>query len=230
MQPAKICVPIVASTGAELQQRCQMASAAAPDYLEWRVDYLENLEELPIILRWMQRNLTIPLIFTWRTQHEGGHEISREQYQWVVRQAVDSRVPAYLDLEFAGVDYDSLLQYAQAQGMPVIASWHDFALTPPAAELAERLEVMRQSGAEMVKVAVMPQTSRDVLRLLDVAADFSSRCAAPLIAIAMGELGIITRIGGALFGSTITFATVGAESAPGQLSVDRLRKIWKLAD
>ena len=46
---------------------------------------------------------------------------------------------------------------------------------------------------------------------------------APLIAIAMGPLGVITRIGGAFMGSCLTFGTAGQASAPGQIDTLKLR-------
>ena len=47
----------------------------------------------------------------------------------------------------------------------------------------------------------------------------------PLIAIAMGQMGIVTRIAGESFGSDITFGTVGEQSAPGQIHVNDLKLI-----
>ena len=46
---------------------------------------------------------------------------------------------------------------------------------------------------------------------------------APLIAISMGPLGAITRVGGELFGSCLTFGAVGQTSAPGQMDARALR-------
>src|SRR5699024_4483861 len=45
----------------------------------------------------------------------------------------------------------------------------------------------------------------------------------PLVTMSMGSLGAITRIGGGVFGSAATFATVGPASAPGQLPAAGVR-------
>ena len=43
--------------------------------------------------------------------------------------------------------------------------------------------------------------------------------------MAMGDLGKVTRVSGELFGSCLTFASVGRASAPGQIAVDELDRI-----
>ena len=43
--------------------------------------------------------------------------------------------------------------------------------------------------------------------------------------MAMGQMGIITRIAGESFGSDITFGSVGEVSAPGQLEINDLKLI-----
>ena len=51
-----------------------------------------------------------------------------------------------------------------------------------------------------------------------------------IIGICMGGEGMITRVYGPALGGYLTFASLGEgkSSAPGQLSVDDLRKTWKL--
>jgi 3-dehydroquinate dehydratase-1 len=41
--------------------------------------------------------------------------------------------------------------------------------------------------------------------------------------MAMGPLGVVSRLAGEVFGSVLTFGTVGAASAPGQVDAARLR-------
>ena len=65
----------------------------------------------------------------------------------------------------------------------------------------------------------------DVARLLKITGRTSINMEKPLITVAMGQMGIVTRIAGESFGSDITFGTVGESSAPGQLHVDDLKVI-----
>ena len=51
-----------------------------------------------------------------------------------------------------------------------------------------------------------------------------------IIGICMGEFGSPTRVLGPLYGGYLTFASLGEgkASAPGQLTVEDLKRIWKL--
>jgi len=49
-----------------------------------------------------------------------------------------------------------------------------------------------------------------------------------IIMIAMGSLGMISRLSGEIFGSAITFASVRNASAPGQISVTDMKSILQL--
>ena len=64
----------------------------------------------------------------------------------------------------------------------------------------------------------MPKNKKDVITLLDASSEIKDF---PIIAISMGELGIISRI----FGSVITFASAKRSSAPGQLEAMKLKYI-----
>lgn len=59
------------------------------------------------------------------------------------------------------------------------------------------LEKMCAGGADIVKLAVMPQNYKDVLNLLDVTAQFREENPdTPVITMSMGSLGGISRISG----------------------------------
>jgi 3-dehydroquinate dehydratase-1 len=70
----------------------------------------------------------------------------------------------------------------------------------------------------------MPQSEEDVSRLLSVAKAVCDEFDRPLIAIAMGRLGTVSRTEGERYGSAMTFAALGQGSAPGQIPVDQLRR------
>ena len=71
---------------------------------------------------------------------------------------------------------------------------------------------------DIVKVAYMPKSKKDVIILLDAISEIKDF---PVIAISMGKLGTITRI----FGSVMTFASFKSSSAPGQLEAMKLKYI-----
>ena len=88
---------------------------------------------------------------------------------------------------------------------------------------------MEAAGADAAKLAVMPRDDGDALRLLAACrAATGGRLAIPVVAIAMGPLGVVTRVIGHGAGSALTFAAAatGQGSAPGQLTVEQLRHYW----
>jgi len=82
---------------------------------------------------------------------------------------------------------------------------------------------MQDMGADIAKIAVMPNSTTDVLTLLIATAEMFERYAdRPLITISMSPRGVITRLTGELFGSAATFGSVDKTSAPGQIPVTEL--------
>ena len=82
---------------------------------------------------------------------------------------------------------------------------------------------MQDMGADIPKMAVMPQTKKDVLTLLsateEMASDYADR---PIITMAMAGLGSISRIACEAFGS-------GAQaSAPGQIGAEKLHQALQI--
>ena len=103
-----------------------------------------------------------------------------------------------------------------------------FVKTPPREEIISRLERMEQLGADICKVAVMPHTPEDVLTLLSATEERARVSGVPLITMAMGPLGTVSRVCGELVGSCLTFGTLGAASAPGQLPAEKLAQTLEM--
>ena len=111
----------------------------------------------------------------------------------------------------------------------VVASNHEFFTTPKPDELVRRLKCMDEMGADLPKLAVMPKTERDVLNLLSATlAYYEAGGEKPVITMSMNQLGVVSRLAGELYGSSMTFATVGKTSAPGQLSIDKVRAVLQM--
>ena len=86
---------------------------------------------------------------------------------------------------------------------------------------------MQMRQADICKIAVMPRDATDVLTLLSATNEMYTHYASvPIVTMSMGQLGMISRVTGQLFGSALTFGSAKA-SAPGQLSVQVLRNYLK---
>lgn len=104
-------------------------------------------------------------------------------------------------------------------------SSHNFDKTPADGELVMKLGVMRQFDADFGKIAVMPHSLKDVLQIMGLSQKMQGLASVPLILIAMGDLGKITRVAGELMGSVMTFAALEESSAPGQIDITEMSRI-----
>lgn len=232
----KICAPIVGRTREEILLQAKKLKAAGPDLAEWRADWFEKAgekEELKGILELLRGELGgMPLLVTFRTGQEGGEqEISLEDYEEFLSEVLASGQADLIDVElFMGEEFLSgIVEKAHRKNVKVIASNHDFEKTPNTGEIVERLCRMQKAGADLLKLAAMPRDPGDVLTLL--AATWQMKeCYArqPVITMSMGGTGVISRLAGEIFGSAMTFGSVGKASAPGQVGAEELREVLGL--
>ena len=118
---------------------------------------------------------------------------------------------------------------AHACGVKVVASNHDFDKTPDKEDIVGRLRKMQDLGADIPKIAVMPQSKLDVLTLLSATEEMNRLYAdRPIITMSMAGTGVISRLCGEVFGSALTFGAAGKASAPGQMGVNDLNTVLNL--
>ncbi len=90
-------------------------------------------------------------------------------------------------------------------------------------EMERRLLEQQALGADIAKIAVMPESKQDVLTLLQVTERMSKASSIPIITMSMAADGLISRLVGEVFGSCLTFGSAVEASAPGQIPADELR-------
>lgn len=231
----KICVPLIGKTEEEIQEAAHSALDGGADLVEWRADFFEGLfseERMKAAWKMLRGELgDLPLLFTIRTRAEGGEvEISIEDYTRLNADAAASGCVDLIDVEVARGDDVAFLvtEAAHENGIKVIGSYHDFQKTPKKEDLIMKLCKMQEVEADIAKIAVMPRSARDVLVLLDATLAMKElHDETPVVTMAMGDLGKVTRISGEVFGSAITFGTLGEASAPGQMPVEMLETCMK---
>lgn len=150
--------------------------------------------------------------FTFRSAKEGGEQaISTEAYIALNRAAIDSGLVDTIDLElFTGDDQvKETVAYAHAHDVKVVMSNDDFHKTPEAEEIIARLRKMQSFDADIPKIALMPQSTSDVLTLLTATLEMQEQYAdRPIITMSMAKTGVISRLAGEVFGSAATFGAV----------------------
>ena len=214
---------------ADLMKQAQRAGKEpGVDAVEWRVDLYEHAlwpAQVLAALRAMRTALgDIPLLFTCRTAREGGElEISKEDYYALNLTAARSGLVDLVDVETdTAEDVAEHIAQLHELGVKVVASHHDFEQTPEDAVLRACLVQGWEVGGDISKLAVMPQNEEDVARLLAVTKSVRDEFDRPLIAISMGKQGVASRVEGERYGSAMTFAALGQNSAPGQIPVAEL--------
>ncbi len=227
----KICVPIVGMTREDICHSLEQLKMASYDLVEWRLDWFEEATDLSVVVamaKEIKSQIHGPLLVTFRSKREGGQrEISFEEYHQLNLALAESGEADLVDVEFASgrMARNHLIAELKRRGVKVICSSHDFEKTPESSRMMQRLFQMKETGADVVKLAVMPRKKQDVLRLLSVTEEADRLLDCPIITMSMGPMGGISRMMGEYFGSCVTFGSAGEVSAPGQMDSKELQEI-----
>lgn len=226
----KICIPLVSNTIEGILEEIAGIKNHPVDLVEWRMDTFSAVPHLDKVLHGLEKIRTalldIPLLCTFRTIQEGGKtKLSPAMYVSLLTTIISSGYADLIDIELSqGVTIiRPLIALAKQHHVKVILSNHVFQKTPTQEEIIERLLSMQTLGADIAKIAAMPNHQKDVLTLLQATIVMSQEKASiPIVTMSMGHLGAISRMVGESFGSSITFGSVKEVSAPGQIPVDEL--------
>ncbi len=232
----KIIVPIVETTRKEIIRKAESLADVRVDIVEWRADWFEEAADpaaVEEVLKGLRSALgNTPLLFTFRTLREGGEKaIDPQDYAALNISVARSGFADLIDVEiFTGDEIvREIIESAHERGVKIVGSSHDFDRTPEKEEIVGRLKKMQQMGADIPKIAVMPQSRKDVLTLLlateEMTAEYADR---PIITMSMSGTGLISRLCGEVFGSSCTFGAVGKASAPGQMNAEDLDTVLEL--
>ena len=221
--PLRICVPVVEATVNRARGRYQRAARKGL-WTEIRLDYLE--EPTPDLQK-LFRSLPGPVIATNRLAAEGGRWTGTEADRLaLLAQALNLGVTC-LDVELAADAGFRREVWARRGKTRLILSWHDFAGTPDAARLEAVLDEMLASEADVVKLVALAREPADNLRMLSLI----PKAQGPRQGrhrLLHGAVGKWSRIAAPLLGSWLTFAPFSKQgaSAPGQLTVNDLKRVW----
>ena len=226
----RVCVPVCAKSFAEMEQACRRASEFA-DVIELRLDCLENSELIPF-LKFVRRTLAGHFILTFRPSEQGGHRVLGRPERaafWEKTFKADLKADFDADLKadlLCDIEADLVLE-SSFDWPHVIVSHHDFNGVPH--DLEALYERLAATPARIVKIAVTANDITDcipVFHLLDRAINEQRE----LIAIAMGNAGIATRILGPSRGAYLTYGSLEDETAtaPGQVNARQLRSVYRI--
>ena len=230
---ARVCVPVMGKTTEEVLQQLKSVVEMEPDIIEWRGDFFEtdnNEGYLNVLKQMKDVNENIPVIFTIRTDSEGGNKkIGWNEYcdlcLFIAEKGKEFNVE-FVDVEvFKDDKANELINSLHEKGMNVIGSNHHFDKTPGKEEMVKILSTIEKSGADVCKLAVMPRDKKDVEVLIEASKETDEKIKAPIITMSMGELGAVTRVIPKITKTSVTFAAGVSASAPGQPGIKVVRKL-----
>jgi shikimate dehydrogenase/3-dehydroquinate dehydratase type I len=214
---------IMANDSHTAAQHIEQASLNA-EVIEWRLDYWRNLDFNEMAQ--LRRKMRLPVIFTLRKKSQGGRCERPQAQRWVLLQRLAELSPDYLDLEYDTpvVWLDELRR--RHPHLKIIGSYHDFTGTPD--DLPALIQSLRACAFDLIKIATFAHTICDTLRLLIFLRENSGKY--PMIGLAMGEYGQISRILAPVMGGLFTYGclTPDAAAAPGQLTMTELTDTYRV--
>ncbi|WDZ49829.1 type I 3-dehydroquinate dehydratase [Acinetobacter vivianii] len=233
--PVKTIVPITAKTKEQaIAQAKVIAANADADLAEFRIDLLSFASDSKQVIalghELKQILGTKPMIATIRTHNEGGQlTISDADYGKTYQAYLQQPFMDMLDVEMFRDQQivKNTVKLAHAKKVLIVMSNHDFQKTPAEAEIIKRLLKQDELGADILKIAVMPQSKQDVFTLMNATLKVSQQSKKPLLTMSMGKLGTISRIATANMGGSFSFGMIGEASAPGQIDVTQLKQFLK---
>ncbi len=234
-----LCVPILAEDADSALRHAVDAQRKGADLVEYRVDRLfDGSDESRAACLRLADESPLPCIVTCRTSREGGEYDGPDDERVALIEALGTadRPPRYLDVELSTLERSANLRQKirlavqhpaqlREQRPSLILSLHDFDRRPP--DLIRRLGAMQgEDAAAVLKIAFRARSLRDNLELFDLVVERDR----PLIALAMGEFGLMSRILAPKFGAFLTFASLHPSevTAPGQPTIDELVELYRV--
>jgi 3-dehydroquinate dehydratase I len=207
MKKIKICAVVTGSSLKEFLENLDQVQEIS-ELVELRVDKIKNLNEKDLLL--IRKKTIKEAIFTCRDKK-------------IILQAMKIGFD-YVDIEFNLI---KKIDFEKPKDTKIIISYHDFKKTPSGKELEKITSQMKKYKNDTIKIATLIIKKSDNLKLFGLL--LNKKIEERMIIVGMGEKGKITRILGPILGSYLTYAsTKFGKTAPGQIDVIKLKKIYKL--
>lgn len=250
--PTLLCVPIMVKDEDSALADAALAKSLGADLVEFRVDEFfsginstddpdrtAEREQLAVVR--LVSASPLPCIATCRPTWEGGQYDGDEMARVSLYERLgtasgrDEHPPRYIDVELAAYTRSANLKQKinlavdhpeQRRDLvsSLILSMHDFQGRP--ADLSRRVLAMKaEPAAKVHKIAFRARSIRDNLELFELLRDRDR----PMIALGMGEFGLMSRVLAPKFGAFLTFASLRESSgtAPGQPTLAELLETYR---
>jgi 3-dehydroquinate dehydratase I len=198
--------------------RLQKFMAGGVDIFEIRADlFSKPIDNVIDYIDTIKKSIKSPLIGTIReTDYNRANRVD-----WL---ASLSKHVDIIDIELGMPEWRDVVDGVADSSTVIMVSEHDFNATPDISGLKDIVKRALKQGAKIVKIATMAKTASDVTRLMR----FTEDCETPVVTMAMGDVGKISRVVAPLFGSLFVYGYLRKPIVPGQLSALAVAKALKL--
>jgi 3-dehydroquinate dehydratase / shikimate dehydrogenase len=222
----RLCVAVIGTDPNEMADRAETL-VRDNSFLEFRLDYLSKPGlALPRIKRFIETHPGTVVVATCRRVASGGKFRGSIASQLDILGKAIAAGCQLVDVELQTAAKCKSAQLQKLRGRAaLILSFHDFRATK---KLDETLEKMIAYPADFYKLVSTATTLSDNVSMIKFLAREGDRHS--LVSMCMGEQGIISRVLGVRAGSVFTFASagIGQETAPGQVSAQELRNVYRI--
>jgi len=193
------------------------------DYAELRLDFLKPFH-VPDVLELIKKQLG-RCVCTLRPTTEGGKFQGTDKERISILKLIAEYHPFLLDVEFNTLRKNkNLHNYIKKTKTGVLVSWHDFKKTPSIPMLRNMLKQM-QKFSKNIKIVTNAKVHDDTSKILSL---YNNSAKTNLIAFAMGDEGRMSRILCLYLGAPFTYVSLGKPVAPGQFSLDEVKRIIRV--
>ena len=218
----KTCISVGEKTPRKVLQTVN-AALKKSEYVELRFDFLP-IEKIPEVLEMVKKDLR-RIVCTLRPKTEGGKFAGNEKERLSILKLIAEYNPFLLDVEFKTLSKNQdLVKYLRLSKVNLLVSWHDFKKTPSSDELSRKIKQMSKFSKN-VKIVGTAKNTKESTRMLEL---YKKNKQIKLISFSMGDMGRISRILCLYLGSPFTYVALKKAIAPGQFSVDDVKKIINL--
>jgi 3-dehydroquinate dehydratase / shikimate dehydrogenase len=210
-----LCLTLADPSFAALNQKIAQYTGKVP-YIEVRLDYLAE-PQVPSV----QPDQGTDFIVTCRPSREGGHYRGAEKDRLDLLQKA-----AHSGFSWADLEHDVEESPNLPSSTRIVRSYHCFDHFPE--DLPSRLQSMRKTGGDVIKLAVSVTTTQQLATLLEWME--SALETTPCVILGMGDLGQPSRLLGGFLGNSWTYVAEDESSkvAPGQLTLRKAKECYQL--
>jgi 3-dehydroquinate dehydratase/shikimate dehydrogenase len=221
----RLCVALGVSTPSQLMRAAEREYKDGNTFLEIRLDYLTNPGSgLAFIEEFQRRYPDSYLLATCRHKlNSGGFAGSIDGQLELLSDAGRAGATA-VDIEIESAEKAILGVSTLRQNTPVVVSYHNFKNTPALDPVRKRIGRVPADVYKVISTALKPS---DNLRMIEFAREGIG--STPIVAFAMSEMGVATRVLATAAGCIYTYAAPdeAAGTAPGQIPSKVMRALYR---